>query len=162
MKTVIGLISFLFLFCQKINAADVVYYDTSTSFCLNYYESVNEFNYMSSNGTPLTGYMIFTDRSSMTITQLRTLLTSIPVSNLKKTGDPSVAEKSNRENMDSAAASDYKSRLSKRSDIENRINSDLVIVTLIEVISELNQVSVDEVKLKMKQVMATKLKLPSP
>lgn len=136
--------------------AGVVQYDTNTGNCLWVDLSTDEGKYV---GLP--DYMIFTDKTAMTVDKLTALLKTVEIIYLKKSGDPGVAEMSQAEKdaIDAKSQSDQNKVLG--SQYKDFIENNLVIQTIIEEIANLT--GSDPIKLRdaIEQSIATKLGIPN-
>lgn len=135
--------------------SDIIIYDPLSNRVKNYFAS--------QDGTPFLGQsnaLIFEDNTLQTVTQLRTLLNSVPLFYLKKTGNPQVSEMTQNEKFSVDEEIRYLDRKSSQSGSKNILSNDLIVAALIQVIAEENSKTFAEIKDRIEAIIAEKLKLP--
>lgn len=152
------LIVFILIFITAIQAwsAGVVNYDTKTGFCIWAELAIDESKYV---GVP--GYMIFDEKTEMTVSELKQILSTIEIKYLKKKGNPSVEEMTQAEKdiVDGKIEDDQAKAMGVQ--YKDRMDNDLIIQALLEELAI--QLGFDPVKMKadIEQNIANKLGIPN-
>lgn len=150
-----------FLFSSICLGADIVKYDPKTSFCLEYLTIQDEFKYTDSKGFPLPGYMIFTDKTSMTTKELASIVKTVPIYHLKKKGDPGVEEmtQAEKDSIDDKIQDDQAKAVGVQ--YKDFIENNLAIQTMIEEFAKLTGADPIVLRDTIEQSIATKLGIPN-
>lgn len=143
-----------FSFCQVVYGADVIRYDVNTNYCLEYLPSIDETPYLGVNG-----YMVFTDRTSQTIDQVRALLKNSQIIYFKRIGNPQIAEKTKSEKLSTDQSIDYEVRKGRRESVRGTVKKDLLIQALIKVLSEETGKTEKEIQDRIDTIVSEKLQL---
>ena len=146
----------MFITAIQAWAAGVVSYDTKTGFCIWAELGTDETKYQ---GVP--GYMVFDEKTEMTVSELKQILSTVEVKYLKKKGDPSVEEMTQAEKdiVDGKIEDDQAKTMG--SQYKDFIENNLAIQTMIEEFAKLTGADPIVLRDTIEQSIATKLGIPN-
>ena len=141
------------LFVSPLYGADIVQYDVNSGWCKAYLKSADEIDYVGK-----VGYMVFTDQTPQTVVQLRSLLSTIPVNNLKIVGGQAIEMNAN-EKKSVKDLEEYDNKVSEKNAITSFYKNDVYTKAIVKILAEIKGVSKKDVEDQINSIISHELKL---